>query len=234
MTVTTFSEPRVELLDHMGSDIDIAYAAWVSSVAGDERSKDVGRWERLIAVLKEHHHSSPFEMVEIKLRVETSIMISREWFRHRTQSYNEQSGRYTKYEASFYVPGIDRPLINVGTDMRPNYVPADPELHERFVNQLIEGYEAQWARYEEAISWGISKEMARMHLQPAIKTTFYAKTDLLNWMRFLVKRTSKPGAYVQGHPMWEIEKLADEVEKILTELYPVAMETFNRFGRVVV
>ena len=230
--IETFSQPRVELIDHMGSDIDIALAAWVSSSAGDEREKDLGRWQGLLNSLAREHHSSPFEMVELKFRVETSIMVVREWFRHRTQSYNEQSGRYTKFDPVFYVPGMERPLINVGTSMNPEMVPADPELHEWFVNQLIEGYQTQYDRYEEALSRGISKEMARLHIQVGVKTTFYAKTDLSNWMKFISRRTSLPHSTVQGHPQWEIEQLALEVERLITEKFPVSMELFNKYGRV--
>lgn len=231
-TIETFSDPIIELIDHMGTDMDIALAAWVSSSAGDEREKDQGRWQGLLNSLAREHHSSPFEMVEAKFRVETSIMVVREWFRHRTQSFNEQSGRYTKFEPVFYVPGKDRPLINAGTSMAPVMVPADDELHERFVQQLIEGYEAQFARYEEALEWGISKEMARLHIQVGIKTTFYVKANLSNWLKFISRRTSLPHAHVQGHPQYEIAMLALEVERLLTEQFPVSMELFNKYGRV--
>lgn len=230
--IIPFSDPIIELIDHMGTDIDVAYAAWVSSSAGDERTKDVGRWEGLVAALAREHHSSPFEMCEVKFRVETSIMVVREWFRHRTQSYNEQSGRYTKFEPYFYVPGPDRPLINVGTSMKPDMQPADEELHEWFVQQLIEGYEDQFRRYEEALERGISKEMARLHISVGIKTTFYAKANLLNWLKFVSRRTSLPNSTVKGHPQYEIAQLALEVERLLTEKFPVTMRLFNEFGRV--
>lgn len=234
--IITFEDVEVELVQHVGGDSSIVHAAristgdvpWDLDFSGDAGEKDRG----LINYLMREHHGTPFEHNSITFRVKAPIMVFREWHRHRIQSYNEQSGRYTVFEPEFYVPGHDRPLINIGTSSKPEMAPADQELHDRFVDDLIEGYNEQWKRYERAISWGIANEMARLHLQTAIMTSMYATANLRAWLHFLGLRTSEENAIHKGRPQREIVMAAEKVEEILTQLFPVTMETFNKHGRV--
>src|SRR5687768_11849567 len=51
--------------------------------------------ERLLAYLWNNKHSTPFEMAGVTIEVKAPIFVFRQWHRHRTQSYNEMSARYT-------------------------------------------------------------------------------------------------------------------------------------------
>lgn len=71
----------VRLIDYMGDDAAIVQAARVSYGAGTKkRSEDAA----LIRYLLRHKHTSPFEMVEVKLHIKAPIFVARQWVRHRT------------------------------------------------------------------------------------------------------------------------------------------------------
>ena len=82
----------VRLVDTMGDDKAIVQAARVSYGAG---TKSVSEDEGLIRYLMRHHHSTPFEMCEIKLHVRVPMDAWRQWIRHRTANVNEYSTRYS-------------------------------------------------------------------------------------------------------------------------------------------
>ena len=71
----------VRVIDYMGDDAAIVQAARVSYGRGTKRvSEDRG----LIRYLMRHHHTTPFEMCELKLHCKLPIFVARQWIRHRT------------------------------------------------------------------------------------------------------------------------------------------------------
>jgi len=91
----------VRVVDVMGSDAAVVQAARVSYGKGTKKtSEDRG----LIRYLMRHHHTTPFEMCEIKFHVKLPIFVARQWVRHRTANINEYSGRYSILDKEFYVP----------------------------------------------------------------------------------------------------------------------------------
>src|SRR3954462_7980057 len=91
----------IRVIDYMGDDAAIVQAARVSYGRGTRQvSDDRG----LINYLMRHHHTSPFEMCELKLHVKLPIFVARQWIRHRTANVNEYSARYSVLDREFYVP----------------------------------------------------------------------------------------------------------------------------------
>ena len=90
----------IKLINHIGSDQFIGDSARISFGKANE-GKDC---ENLINYLMEHDHSSPFEMVELVFEIKAPIFIARQWFRHRTASYNEISFRYTEPLTDYFIP----------------------------------------------------------------------------------------------------------------------------------
>jgi flavin-dependent thymidylate synthase len=71
----------IRVIDYMGDDAAIVQAARVSYGRGTKRvSEDRG----LIRYLMRHHHTTPFEMCELKLHCKLPIFVARQWIRHRT------------------------------------------------------------------------------------------------------------------------------------------------------
>ncbi|MEK7991807.1 MAG: FAD-dependent thymidylate synthase [Thiotrichaceae bacterium] len=71
----------VELQDFMGDDLAIVNAARVSFLG---ESKGDMKDKKLLNYLLRNAHTSPFEMVEFKLRVKCPLFVARQWMRHRT------------------------------------------------------------------------------------------------------------------------------------------------------
>src|SRR4029078_12732146 len=82
----------VRVVDYMGNDSSIVQAARVSYGEGTRRLRED---RALIRYLLRHHHTTPFEMAEIKFHVRVPMDTWRQWIRHRTASVNEYSTRYS-------------------------------------------------------------------------------------------------------------------------------------------
>lgn len=226
------SDIKVEHVDHMGSDESIARAAWIST-ENEPKLHDEGRIPGLINYLMAHRHGSPFEHATVTFRVEAPIMVFREWHRHRIQSFNEQSGRYTQFLPNFYVPPRERQIANSGTSARPKFEGEnDKDMYDEFYESLKEAYSHVWQVYEDNLAQGVSNEMARLVLPVATYSSMYATGNLRAWLHFISLRTSEPNAHWQGHPQWEIVQAAKAIEEKLTELFPAIMAAFDKNERV--
>ena len=91
----------VRVVDYMGNDSSVVQSARVSYGQG---TKKVNADKGLINYLMAHHHTTPFEMCEIKFHIKLPIFIARQWIRHRTANVNEYSARYSIMEDEFYIP----------------------------------------------------------------------------------------------------------------------------------
>ena len=234
MTIETFSYPTVQLIDKMGDDHSVVRSARVSvsGLQGDteeDTKKDAG----LINYLMREKHGSPFEQNSMTFYVKAPIFVFREFMRHRVGfSYNEMSGRYTKLEPTFWVPGKDRPLINIGSSAKPEMAPGTEEQWEITVNLLSEGYEDAWKRYEHMLSIGIANEVARAVLPVGIYSQMYVTMNLRSAFNFLSLRTHDKEAAHVSRPQREIEDVAREIEKHVAQLFPISYARFNEHGRV--
>ncbi len=231
MSVSTYSEPTVELIQFAGTDEDIARAAWISTTT-DEREKDTEKVRGLLNYLMEHRHGTPFEHVWATVRAEAELFTFYEWHRHRNFSYNEESGRYTKMTPMFWQPAPERPLVNVGTSARPKMVPGTEEQYTEGIAVQLESYQHSWDSYEKLLDIGWAKEAARSVLPTGIRKTMYASINLRGWLHFLSLRTNEEWSTYQGHPQYEIEQLSKKIEALLTEQFPLVFELWNAHGRV--
>lgn len=200
----------VQLVDYLGDDSSVIEAARMSTGKGFEG------WEkdaRLLEYLYAHGHMTPFEMCELVIEVQAPIFVVREWFRHRTQSYNEMSGRYIQMPDLHYVPYIDR----VQGQGKKNKQGSEGALADAFKLSYIEKVEDEqdqiYASYEAFIESGIAKELARINTPVSRYTRFRAKANLRNWLDFLRQRCA-PEA------QWEIRQYAEVVRQIVLDLWP--------------
>src|ERR1700734_1702314 len=91
----------IRVVDYMGDDEAVVQAARVSYGRGTRKTSED---EGLIRYLMRHHHSTPFEICEIKYHVKLPIFVARQWIRHRTANVNEYSARYSILDKEFYIP----------------------------------------------------------------------------------------------------------------------------------
>lgn len=213
----------VRLIDYMGDDAAIVQAARVSYGSG---TKSVSSDEGLIRYLMSHWHSTPFEMLEIKLHVKLPVFVARQWIRHRTANVNEYSARYSVLDREFYIP-------------KPEHLAAQSVINSQGRGDVLQGEEAarvleilkadserSYDSYENMISdegqQGLARELARMNLPANIYTQWYWKVDVHNLFHFLRLRSD-------SHAQYEIRVYADIIAKIVADWLPLAYRAFEDY-----
>lgn len=216
------SNLEATLVDHMGTELSIVNAARVS--LNQESDVMTDKDKGLIGFLMRNRHASPFEHCVITFKIEAPIFVAREWHRHRTQSYNEVSGRYTELKPKFYAPDWDRPLKQVGKPGAYKFVVGSDEEMITVHKETRFACQTSWNAYEFMLDKGIAKEVARNVLPVTIYTGWFATASLRNWINFLSLRAEENALY-------EIRELAFKIEKRLYDLYPITLEEWDRSGR---
>lgn len=187
---------------------------------GELCSKGCGRIskpgdEKLLRFLWENKHATPFEMGGVTIEVKAPIMVFREWHRHRTQSYNEFSARYSVMPEEFYVPSMDRMRIAAQSQINKqgSGMPLSDEISERARARINKSCSLAFDEYNANLEDGVAKEIARLVLPVNTYSKMRASTDLRNWFSFLTLRDD-PKA------QWEIQQYAKEMAKITEAVFP--------------
>ena len=222
------SEMTVKLVRAMASDDMVIQAAQVSA-KGENNPQTVP--ERLIQALLSGRHGSPFEHTAFTFFVEAPLFVFREWQRHRMSSFNEMSGRYTTLPGKFYIPNEERKVINVGTKMKPEFVPHLEAIMD-IQGILRHGSEDAWTHYQWMLNSGIANEVARMVLPLNIYSQMYWTVNARSLMNFLSLRVESDDSLVRSYPQFEIDQAAQKVEAIFAEAMPATYAAFVKNGRV--
>jgi thymidylate synthase (FAD) len=210
----------VRVVDYMGNDSSIVQAARVSYGKGTKKLRED---ETLIRYLLRHHHTTPFEMCEIKIHMRVPMDCWRQWIRHRTASVNEYSTRY-----SIAIDAAQRTKSSEwriqGTTNRQGsegLLTADQGTY--FSAQELELQEFTRKVYNERISAGIAREQARKDLTLSTYTEAYWKIDLHNLLHFLALR-------MESHAQYEIRTYAATIgNEIVSRWCPIAWKAFQDY-----
>lgn len=233
MTDITFtSEIKVEFIDHLGSDIDIARAAWVSTMGERADEGDPARVKGLINMLMRDRHGSPFEQGLLRFRVTAPIVVFREHHRHRIASYNEMSGRYVEMKPNFYVPGPNRPLVQIGKPGAYIFEPGNDIHFALMTDHFVDNSKNAWNRYQSMLHKGIAKEVARMVLPLNLMSTMIVAMNPRALMNFLSLRVKSKDARYPTFPMWEIDQVAQQYEGFFSTYFNLTWNAFIDNGRV--
>lgn len=218
----------IKIIEGWGSDQRVIEAARMSTDRGflgwgtPEEPGD----EKLLEFLYKNHHATPFEMAGLVIEVMAPIFVFREWHRHRTQSYNEMSARYTPLPDLNYIPTVERLLINSKTNKQAGTIKGAAELTrakaERFRRDLKKMYAEQQTLYERALNDGVPKELARIHLPVGRYSRMRASTNLRNWLGFMTLR-SAPNAQS------EIRAYSLGLELLLQKKFPRTLKLFRTY-----
>lgn len=229
------SDVTVELIKHAASDADVLWAARVSTKGEsslEEVQADPERSRGLIRFLMRDRHGTPFEHSSMTFYVRAPIFVFREFMRHRTFSYNEESGRYRRLEPEFYVPGPERRLVQVGKPGQYDFVEGTPEQHKLVVEATRAGCRQAYAAYLEMLEAGVAREVARAVLPVGLYSSMYATCNARALMNFLSLRTRREGSAFPSFPQREIEMVAERMEDLWAGLMPLTHEAFEAAGRV--
>lgn len=178
--------------------------------------------EKLLRYLWEHKHHTPFEMAGAIFEIQAPIFVFREWQRHRTQSYNELSARYTPIPDCNYAPTLERIYANVASKNKQaqGLGSTDPRRIQRWLDKLPGIYKTVQDFYQEGLDIGIPKELARLVIPVGRYSRMRASANLRNWLAFLTLRND-PAA------QWEIQVYAAALQNILKEHFPRTLELFE-------
>ena len=243
-TIPVLDHGFVRLVDYMGDDQAIVQAARVSYGRGTRRARED---RGLIRYLLRHHHTTPFEMCEIKVHVKLPIFVARQWIRHRTASVNEYSARYSILDREFYVPAPEALAGQSDANRQGRGDAVSPARARAVLDMLRHDAEAAYAHYEDflgvpvaapgeaagadaaapgadsaaepAAPEGIARELARINLPVSFYTQWYWKIDLHNLLRFIALRAD-------AHAQYEIRVYADALATLTRLWVPDVYEAF--------
>jgi thymidylate synthase (FAD) len=208
----------VRLLDVMGDDSSPDNDARISTGTA-ARTDD--QQTTLVRFLLRHKHTTPFEGSVMKFEVRAPIMVIREWFRHRTFSYNEESGRYKQLDPFYYTPDASR----VAYQSKSNHQGSGEE------HPNAEQFTVQWAteqqEFEQAYSalieeHNVARELARLNMPISHYSTFVVTGNLLNWFRFLQLRMEATAQY-------EIRVYAAAILELARQYFPKSFAAFEDY-----
>lgn len=220
--VELVSEVSVQLIKHNINDSDVCLAAWVShDMDDDARLEDEGRQEKLINFLVKNKHLSPLEHGSLTVKADVPLFVRSEWHRHRTQSYNEVSGRYTELKPRFYIGDTAR--VQQGKPGDYYFTEGTDKQTMLYIDSKVRAVKQAWSEYQWRLELGIAKEQAREDLPLSLMTQFYATANLRNWLNFLTLRN-------EDHALKEIRDAAVRVEEIIKEAAPLTYAAYKRYG----
>jgi thymidylate synthase (FAD) len=224
-------EHQIDVLDHgfvrldgaMADDLSVVNAARVSFARRKEEMDDADGG--LIRFLMRERHGTPFEHNSFRFHVRAPIFVAREWFRHRTSSFNEFSLRYARATEDFYVPEPEDVRTQVGKPGAYTFEPVGEELAEVARGELTRIYEQAYDAYTRLVEAGVARELARSVLPVGAYTQFYWTVNARSLMNFVSLRAAETAQR-------EIRRYADAVEAFFAEKMPVTHAAFVANGRV--
>lgn len=226
---------KVELVDFVGNDLTIVNSARVSF--GKHKEELDANDEKLINYLIKHRHTSTLEHNFVTFRFKVPLFVRSQHHRHRTWSYNEISRRYTEENLQFYEPKefrtqheSNRQASNENELINPKIQTLHLVNDYGFAIQYAEGYVCDAVKthnqmsvrlYNKMMEAGVCREQARGVLPQNLYTEYYGSANLNNILKFIDLRTHE-GA------QWEIQKVAQAVLKIASELYPITIGAYQK------
>jgi thymidylate synthase (FAD) len=186
---------------------------------------------KLLKFLFDNKHATPFEFAGMVIEVQAPIFVFREWHRHRTQSYNEMSARYSPLPDSYYMPdelnAITRWKHGIGgtKNKQAQASIAGMEILTsadicKWLEQVESFYTASEQLYQHALSIGVPKELARITMPVGHYSRMRAFANLRNWLAFLTLRMD-PAA------QWEIRQFANAVGQCVAQAFPQTWALFS-------
>lgn len=201
---------RVELIGFYGGDESHALSAWTST-SRDLTDEKRERIPKLLKMLAENGHETPFEKSSLHFLCTTEIASHIHLIKHRIGvSVNGESARYKELKDDKY------------------YVPTDWDTEEK--TKYVEHMEASLKRYHEVLTRlekkGVprkrAKESARMYVPYGNQLTADVMFNFRSFVHFLRLRYSM-------HAQLEIRDLAGEMLRLVKETgqFDATLEAFG-------
>lgn len=173
-------------VDGMTPEEFIVYCARVSNPSNQNNHATAGK---LLKYLVEHQHWSPFEMVSITMEIVTTRDIARQILRHRSFSFQEFSQRYAVADASII---LREARMQDAKNRQNSLACTDKELSAWWDERQAALFEYAQRVYEQALSEGIAKEVARAVLPEGLtESRLYMAGTLRSWIHYCELRSGE-------------------------------------------
>ncbi len=202
---------KVELIDHMGSDLAVVNAARVSFAK--ESTEFIEQDERLIRYLATHDHWTPFAHTAIQLRVAAPVPIRTQCFKHKVGLVeNEESRRYISTRPEIYIPDQFRakPVGSIKQGSADRH-----ESSEGWRQEYIRLTDACVELYIAMLEDGVCPEQARFVLPQGSIVNWIWTGNLVSFANFYNKR-------IDPHAQKEVRDVAVIVDTVIRPLFPVS------------
>lgn len=206
----------VGLLDYSGTDQCIERAARVSYGAG---TRKMNQTRGLLRYLRRHKHTSPSELVNLKFHMCAPIFVLRQFFRHRTISANEYSGRYSLMPMLFYTPDKDNFQKQSKTNNQGRCNEIDEMQYQTAIYQWNKIRSETASLYEDLTAADVARELARIDLPLSTYSQLYFTINLHNLFHFLTLR-------IDSHAQYEIRVYAEIIAGMLKRVAPLSYEAW--------
>jgi len=201
---------RVELVDHMGSDLSVVNAARVSYAKFKDQFED--RDEKLIKFLAEHNHWSPFAHASLQFRIKAPVFVARQLVKHQVGLvWNEVSRRYVSHDPELYEIKEWRGRPENSKQGSAGIVeldPTDQHMLDTAMKQCL-------IIYNTMIAKGIAPEQARSVLPQSMMTEWIWSGTLYAFARVCNLRCAKD-------TQQETQQVANQIRDICAERFPVS------------
>jgi thymidylate synthase (FAD) len=209
----------VELIDFMGGDLKVINSARQSYGRKKRRLEESDK--KLIWMLMENQHGTPFETSVFTFHVKAPIFVVRQWQRHRMATYNEKSGRYTTMDFKLYVPEGDFVRKKKGR----TFIPLNSASEEaEVISLIVDTYNQATIAYNRLLDMGIAKELARIVLPLGQYTEFNFTVNARSLMNFFAQRSHEAA-------MKEIQEYSKVMEMFFEQKMPETYQAFDMLGR---
>jgi thymidylate synthase (FAD) len=202
----------------------IAYIARVSNPKNQENEK----FEGLLKYCIKHGHVSIFEQASMCVEVITPLAIATQMLRHRSFCFQQLSLRYSsneeikdmlgEYGSLYYLPEEAR--LQDTKNRQNSIVSEDASLTDTMHNTMLSAYNVADLTYNDLLTRGIAKEVARFVLPQGGFTRMYVSGSCRSWMHYLGVR-DEPGVVQHEHV-----ELARAIRPIFATQFPTVNKAF--------
>lgn len=157
-------------------------------------------------------HWVPFGHPHISIRMQAPVPIARQAFKHKIGFVeSEESRRYISSRPELFVPRTFRASAKNVKQGSAGVHPSSESWREHYKSMCFAAIQS----YEEMVADGVCPEQARLILPQGVEVNWLWTGSLYAYANFYNQRAD-------SHAQLEIQELAEQVDKIISPLYPVS------------
>lgn len=222
------SQIKVELLDWMGTDLDVVNAAKVSFSKESKWKEDSyydmeslqleDKDKKLINYLAKHDHWTPFAHTALKFRIAAPVPIRTQCFKHKIGMVeNEESRRYISTTPEIFIPKFFRAKPEGSIKQGSGDVHEDSEY---WLEQYTLQTQSSVALYNRMLADGVCPEQCRFVLPQGAIVNWIWTGNLVSFANFYNKRTD-------ANAQREVQVVAELVGKEVERIFPVSWKALT-------